>query len=150
MKIGLDDSHFMREAMKEAHKALEKDEVPIGAILVYENNIIARAHNQTITLSDVTAHAEMLVISSALTNYQLKNLEQCTLYVTLEPCPMCASAMYWAQIGRLVYATPDPKRGYTLYSPSLLHPKTSVTSKILSHEASLILKEFFLKLRKKN
>lgn len=150
MKIGLDDSHFMREALKEARKAFEKDEVPIGAILVYENKIIARAHNETITLSDVTAHAEMLVISSALTTYQLKNLEQCTLYVTLEPCPMCASALYWAQLGRLVYAAPDPKKGYTLYSPSLLHPKTSVTSQILSYEASSILKEFFLKLRKKN
>ncbi|MCX7696343.1 MAG: nucleoside deaminase, partial [Bacteroidales bacterium] len=97
----------------------------------------------------VTAHAEMLVISSALSNYQLKNLEQCTLYVTLEPCPMCASALYWAKLGRLVYAAPDPKRGFTIYSPSLLHPQTTVISNILLYEASSILKDFFLKLRKK-
>lgn len=141
------DNFFMKEALAEAQKAFELDEVPIGAVLVYQDKIIARSHNQTIHFHDPTAHAEMIVISSAMSTLQLKTLEQCTLYVTLEPCPMCASAMYWARLGKLIYATSDPKRGYTLFTPNLLHPTTIVEHGFLKNQAELLLKKFFQKKR---
>lgn len=133
----------MREALKEAHRALERDEVPVGAVIICEGKIIARAHNLTETLSDPTAHAEMQAITMATSQFGGKYLENCTLYVTMEPCSMCASALNWAQIAKIVYGAGDPKRGFSLYSPSLLHPKTEVISGILETECSVIVKDFF-------
>jgi tRNA(adenine34) deaminase len=137
------DEKFMREALKEAHRALERDEVPVGAVIICEGKIIARAHNLTETLSDPTAHAEMQAITMATSQFGGKYLENCTLYVTMEPCSMCASALNWAQIAKIVYGAGDPKRGFSLYSPSLLHPKTEVISGILETECSVIVKDFF-------
>jgi len=133
----------MREALKEAQRALERDEVPVGAVIVCEGKIIARAHNLTETLNDPTAHAEMQAITMATNTFGGKYLENCTLYVTMEPCSMCASALNWAQIAKIVYGAGDPKRGFSLYSPSLLHPKTEVVSGILDTECSVIVKDFF-------
>ncbi|MHC1690891.1 MAG: nucleoside deaminase [Bacteroidales bacterium] len=137
------DEKFMREALKEAQRALERDEVPVGAVIVCEGKIIARAHNLTETLNDPTAHAEMQAITMATNTFGGKYLENCTLYVTMEPCSMCASALNWAQIAKIVYGAGDPKRGFSLYSPSLLHPKTEVVSGILDTECSVIVKDFF-------
>ena len=137
------DEEFMREALKEAQRALERDEVPVGAVIVCEGKIIARAHNLTETLNDPTAHAEMQAITMATNTFGGKYLENCTLYVTMEPCSMCASALNWAQIAKIVYGAGDPKRGFSLYSPSLLHPKTEVVSGILDTECSVIVKDFF-------
>lgn len=137
----------MRIALNEAKQALEKDEVPVGAIVIANNTIIARAHNLTETLNDVTAHAEMQVITAAANSIGSKYLNDCTIYVTLEPCTMCAGALFWAQIGKLVYGASDPKRGYTLNAKSILHPKTDVVSGILAQEAEELLKEFFRKKR---
>ncbi|MDD2247600.1 MAG: nucleoside deaminase, partial [Proteiniphilum sp.] len=122
----LDDEYFMRQALQEAHKALEEEEVPIGAVIVINQRIIARAHNLTEMLNDVTAHAEMQAITAAANVLGGKYLTDCTLYVTVEPCPMCAGALRWAQISRIVYGAPDEKRGYSRISPYLLHPKTTV------------------------
>jgi tRNA(adenine34) deaminase len=133
----------MREALKEAQRALERDEVPVGAVIVCEGKIIARAHNLTETLNDPTAHAEMQAITMATNTFGGKYLENCSLYVTMEPCSMCASALNWAQIAKIVYGAGDPKRGFSLYSPSLLHPKTEVVSGILDTECSVIVKDFF-------
>ncbi len=141
------DERFMREALKEAQKAADKDEVPIGAIVVCQNQIIARAHNLTETLNDPTAHAEMQAITSATNYLGGKYLEQCILYVTVEPCPMCAGALFWAQVGRLVYGSQDSKRGFSLFEKSILHPKTVVTSGILKDECSTIVSNFFTKKR---
>jgi len=141
------DERFMREALKEAQKAADKDEVPIGAIVVCQNQIIARAHNLTETLNDPTAHAEMQAITSATNYLGGKYLEQCILYVTVEPCPMCAGALFWAQVGRLVYGSQDSKRGFSLFEKSILHPKTFVTSGILKDECSTIVSNFFTKKR---
>ena len=135
--------HFMRQALQQARLAAEKDEVPIGAIVVCRDQIIARAHNLTETLTDVTAHAEMQAITAAASYLGGKYLDQCTLYVTVEPCPMCAAALAWSQLGRLVYGASDPKRGYTRFTPSLLHPKTQVVSGILAEECGEIVTEFF-------
>ena len=143
MNLHYDDKYYMEVALKEAQKAFEMDEIPIGAVLVYQGKIIAKAHNLTMQLHDPTAHAEMIVISSVMSELQLKTLEECTLYVTLEPCPMCASAMHWSCLGKLVYATPDQKRGYSLFTPNLLHPKTQVEHGMLQEEAQLLLKKFF-------
>jgi tRNA(adenine34) deaminase len=140
--------YFMNEAMKEARKAFEKDEVPIGAVVVCNNTVIARAHNLTETLNDVTAHAEMQAITSAASYLGGKYLDQCSLYVTLEPCPMCAGALYWAQLGYLIYGASDEKRGYATRAPLLLHPKTQVVSGIMQDSASQLVKEFFAKKRK--
>ncbi len=140
--------YFMKEALKEAHKALVKDEVPIGAVVVCQNIIIARAHNLTETLTDVTAHAEMQAITAAAGYLGGKYLDQCTMYVTLEPCPMCAGALFWAQLESLVFGANDIKRGYSLYKTSLLHPKTKVVTGIFQHESSKLLKDFFAKRRK--
>ena len=139
---------FMREALKEAHKALEKDEVPVGAVIVADNRVIARAHNLTETLNDVTAHAEMQAITSAAAYIGGKYLKDCTLYVTLEPCMMCAGALYWAQITQIVYGATDSKRGFTLNPVSPLHPATSVTSGVLDAECAALLSDFFKKKRK--
>ena len=145
--IQQDHERFMREALHEALIALEAREVPIGAIVTVENRIIARAHNLTETLRDPTAHAEMQAITMASDYLGGKYLDMCTLYVTIEPCPMCAAALGWAQLKRLVYGASDPKRGYSLFSPSLLHPKTEVISGILKEECSNIVTDFFIKKR---
>ena len=135
--------YFMKEALKEAKKALEKDEVPIGAVIVCENRIIARGHNLTETLNDVTAHAEMQAFTAASGYLGGKYLNECTLYVTVEPCVMCAGAAFWTQLGTLVFGAEDPKRGYRLVDQQLLHPKTKVISDVLSAECGAILKTFF-------
>lgn len=139
----LDDQYFMRQALKEAQKAFEEGEVPVGAIVVADNRIIARAHNLTETLNDVTAHAEMQAITAAANVLGGKYLTGCTLYVTVEPCPMCAGALRWAQIARIVYGAPDEKRGYSQVSSFLLHPKTTVTQGVLAEECAQLLKRFF-------
>jgi tRNA(adenine34) deaminase len=140
--------YFMNEALKEAKIALEKDEVPIGAVVVCENRIIARAHNLTETLNDVTAHAEMQAFTAASGYLGGKYLGECTLYVTVEPCVMCAGAAFWAQLGTLVYGASDLKRGYTLVTQQLLHPKTKVISGILTSECSELMTSFFQTNRK--
>ena len=134
---------YMKEALKEAHKALEKDEVPIGAVIVCNGRIIARAHNLTEMLNDPTAHAEMQAITMATSYMGGKYLKDCTLYVTMEPCPMCAAALGWAQISKVVYGASDPKRGYSLFSPNLLHPKTAVEKGVMAEECGRIVTEFF-------
>lgn len=141
------DERFMREALKEAQMAAEKDEVPIGAVIVCQNQIISRAHNLTETLNDPTAHAEMQAITSATNYLGGKYIDQCTLYVTIEPCPMCAGGLYWAQVGRLVYGAEDPKRGYSTMNKNILHPKTEVTEGILKDECSKLVSTFFKKKR---
>lgn len=127
----------------EAKKAFEKDEVPIGAVVVCKGRIIARAHNLTEMLNDVTAHAEMQAITAAANNIGGKYLNDCTLYVTVEPCPMCAGAIGWSQLGKLVYGAEDEKRGYHRYAPDVLHPKTEVVSGVCADEATALMKEFF-------
>lgn len=134
---------YMKEALKEAYKALEKDEVPIGAVIVCNGRIIARAHNITEMLNDPTAHAEMQAITVATSYMGGKYLKDCTLYVTMEPCPMCAAALGWAQISKVVYGASDPKRGYSLFSPNLLHPKTVVEKGVMAEECGRIVTEFF-------
>lgn len=142
------DEKFMREALKEAQLAFEEGEVPIGAVVVCRGRLIARGHNMTERLHDPTAHAEMIALTSATEALGGKYLSGCTLYVTVEPCPMCAAALNWAQVSRIVWGAPDPKRGYSLFSPSLLHPKTEVTSGILQEECSRPVLEFFKNKRK--
>jgi tRNA(adenine34) deaminase len=137
------DILFMKEALKEAHKALEKDEVPIGAVVVCAGKVIARAYNLTETLNDATAHAEMQAITMATSTIGGKYLDKCTLYVTVEPCPMCAAALAWSQVKRVVYGAPDSKRGYSKFTPSLMHPKTEITSGILAEECSKMVTDFF-------
>ena len=146
--IIFDDEYFMREALKEAQKAFELDEVPVGAVIVCGDRIIARAHNLTEQLNDVTAHAEMQAYTSASEYIGGKFLEDCTLYVTLEPCVMCAGAAFWTRISRIVYGAGDEKRGYTLTDGSLLHPKTTVSKGMLEKECANLLKSFFEKKRK--
>ncbi|MBP1616287.1 MAG: CMP/dCMP deaminase zinc-binding protein [Bacteroidetes bacterium] len=143
----LNDEYFMRQAYIEAQKALEKEEVPIGCIIVSQGRIIARAHNLTETLNDVTAHAEMQAITAAANVLGGKYLKDCTLYVTVEPCPMCAGAIAWAQVSRIVYGAEDEKRGYMLYSPIILHPKTKVAQGVMQEDCSLLIKNFFKKKR---
>ena len=137
------DEQYMREALREAQAAAAEHEIPIGGVVVCGGRIIARAHNYTERLTDVTAHAEMQLIGMAADHIGGKYLDDCTLYVTVEPCPMCAAALAWAQLGRLVYAAPDPKRGSTLFTPSLLHPRTEVTAGILASEAAALMTDFF-------
>lgn len=143
-----DDLKFMQEAMREAREAAAEEEIPIGAVVVSRGRVIAKGHNMTERLHDATAHAEMIAITAATEAIGGKYLEGCTLYVTVEPCPMCAAAMNWSQLGRLVYGAPDPKRGYSLFSPSLLHPKTEVVSGILAEECSTLVSDFFKERRK--
>ena len=141
------DEYFMNEALKEARKAYDKDEVPVGAVIAANNTIIARAHNLTIGLNDVTAHAEMQAITSAENYLGSRYLTECTLYVTLEPCLMCAAATSWAQMGKIVYGADDPKAGYNRLGEKVLHPKTVVAKGILLNECSDILSKFFMKKR---
>lgn len=142
----LDHEYFMNIALNEANKAFESGEIPVGAVIVSQNVIIAKGHNQTELQEDVTAHAEMLALTAASNAIGSKYLKNCTLYVTLEPCVMCAGALYWAQIGQVVFGASDPKRGYRRYG-SLLHPKTKVVSGILESQSEELLKKFFLRLR---
>lgn len=141
------DEKYMRMALQEAQAALESDEIPVGAVIVCNNRIIARAHNLTETLCDVTAHAEMQAITAAANNMGGKYLTDCTLYVTLEPCTMCAGAIGWAQISRLVYGASDPRRGYSTLAPQALHPKAQVTTGILAEECQSLVQDFFRKKR---
>lgn len=143
-----DNERYMRLALNEAHIAADRGEVPIGAVIVCQGRVIARAHNLVETLSDPTAHAELQAITSATSAIGGKYLDQCTIYVTVEPCPMCAAALYWAQIKALVYGAPDPKRGYSTIDKSLLHPKTTVEKGILMAECSELVSSFFKKIRK--
>lgn len=143
-----DDFYFMKQAINEALVSLSKEEVPIGAIIVCEGKIIARGHNMTQQLNDTTAHAEMIAITSASNYLNSKYLSQCTLYVTLEPCLMCAGACSWAQVGRIVYGAKDSKKGYRTFCHDVFHPKTTVTSGINEEECSKLLTDFFLKRRK--
>lgn len=137
------DEQYMQEALREAQAAAAEREVPIGGVVVCGGRIIARAHNLTERLTDVTAHAEMQLIGMAAEYIGGKYLNDCTLYVTVEPCPMCAAALAWAQLGRLVYGAPDPKRGYSLFTPSLLHPRTEVTSGLLAPACAKLMTDFF-------
>ncbi len=141
------DEYFMREALKEAQKALEINEVPVGAIVACKNRIIARAHNQTEKLTDATAHAEMIAITAAANYLGSKYLNECTLYVTLEPCVMCAGALHWVQLQKLVFGASDPQRGYSLIDMPLLHPKTEVAKGIRADEAKKLIDKFFRRLR---
>lgn len=143
-----DDTYFMRKALDEAQVAFDMDEIPVGAVVVCQNRIIAGAHNLTERLCDVTAHAEMQAITAAANSLGGKYLTDCTLYVTLEPCVMCAGAIGWAQIGRVVFGAADDKRGYRRFAPETLHPKTEVTSGVLADACSALLREFFAKKRK--
>lgn len=138
-----DDEYFMREALKEAEKAFVADEVPVGAVIVCDNKIIARAHNLTERLNDVTAHAEMQAYTAAANYIGGKYLTDCTLYVTLEPCVMCAGASMWIQVKKIVYGAKDTKRGYSLMQQNVLHPKTTIVSGILENDCSDLLRKFF-------
>lgn len=144
------DAYFMNEALKQAETAFEKGEVPVGAVIVSNSKIIAKAHNQTETLTDSTAHAEILALTSAFDYFGAKYLPECTLYVTLEPCTMCAGALYWSQIGKLVIGAQDQKRGYlrlTKNNDSIIHPKTKLVESVLSEQCGKIVTQFFKKLR---
>ena len=133
----------MREALKEARLAMADGEIPIGAVVTWKDRIIGRGHNMTEKLHDTTAHAEMIAITAATEALGGKYLTDCTLYVTVEPCPMCAGALAWSQISRIVYGAPDPRRGYSLFTPSLLHPRTQAAGGVLSEECSTLMLEFF-------
>ncbi len=149
MEISFDDTYFMKKALQEAEAAFEKGEIPVGAIIVIDNRIIARAHNLTETLNDVTAHAEMQAITAAANFLGGKYLLNCTLYVTLEPCQMCAGALYWSQISNIVYGANDEQRGCTIMGTKL-HPKTKMKGGIMAEEASQLMKQFFIEKRNLN
>ena len=142
-----DDIRYMKMALDEAMCAYDNEEVPVGAVIVCKGRVIARAHNLTETLTDVTAHAEMQAITAAANHLGGKYLTDCTLYVTVEPCIMCAGALGWAQLGRLVYGAPDDKRGYRRFAPQALHPKTEVTASILESDCADLMKRFFTERR---
>ena len=141
------DEKYMRLALEEAKLAIEADEVPIGAIIVAGGRIVGRGHNLVETLVDVTAHAEIQAITAASSTIGGKYLNDCTLYVTVEPCPMCAGALAWSQIGRIVYGASDPKRGFSTISDNMLHPRTVITAGVLREECEALMKNFFAKLR---
>ncbi|MBR6441617.1 MAG: nucleoside deaminase [Bacteroidales bacterium] len=141
------DEYYMQQALREARAAFDEEEIPVGAVVVSGERIIARAHNQTERLQDVTAHAEMLAFTAAAAQMGAKYLTDCTLYVTLEPCVMCAGAAGWTQIGRIVYGASDPKRGFERLGRAMLHPKTEVTGGLLAEECEALLKQFFAKKR---
>ena len=143
----MNDTFYMKLAIEEANKAFVKNEIPVGAVVVSRGRIIARTHNMTEMLNDVTAHAEILAITSAANFLGGKYLNECTMYVSLEPCIMCAGALNWSKLGKLVYAASDSKRGYTSISENILHPKTEVLSGILKNESEKLLKSFFEKKR---
>lgn len=142
------DEKYMKDALREAGAAATEDEVPIGAVIVCRGRIIGKGHNMTERLNDPTAHAEMIAITAATEAMGGKYLNDCTLYVTVEPCPMCAGALAWSQIGRVVYGAPDPKRGFSNFTPSLMHPKTEVVSGILGDECGSLVSAFFKNKRK--
>ena len=137
------DEKYMMEALREAHLAADEGEIPIGAVIVWKGRIIGRGHNQTERLHDTTAHAEMLAITAASETMGGKYLTDCTLYVTVEPCPMCAGALAWSQVGRIVYGAPDQRRGFSLFSPSLLHPRTEAVGGVLQEECVQLMLDFF-------
>ncbi len=139
----LNDEYFMCQALNEAQKAFDKGEVPVGAVIVCQERIIARAHNLTETLNDVTAHAEMQAITAAANVLGGKYLTDCTLYVTLEPCPMCAGALLWSQIPRIIFGAEDVKKGYRLFNPSISHPKADIKSGVLADECASLITSFF-------
>lgn len=143
----MNDDFFMKQAYKEALKAYENDEVPVGAVIVANNKIISKGYNQVEMLTDNTAHAEIIALTAAFVNLGSKILEDCTMYVTIEPCAMCAGALKWARIGTLVYAATEPKSGYSIYKPSLLHKSTIVKKGVLENECSELMKKFFAKKR---
>lgn len=142
------DEKFMRMAIDEARKALAKREVPIGAVVVVGDRVVGRGHNLVETLADATAHAEMQALTAAMSTIGGKYLNQCTLYVTVEPCVMCGGAIAWSQLGRVVYGSADPKRGYSTFSERIMHPKTEVSSGVLSEECEALMRDFFSGLRK--
>lgn len=141
------DEKYMRLAIIEAQKALESDEIPIGAVIVVGDKVVGRGHNMVESLIDVTAHAEIMAITAAASTIGGKYLTDCTIYVTIEPCPMCAGALAWSQIGRVVYGAADPKRGYSRFGKEMLHPRTEVVSGVLSAECEELMNTFFAKLR---
>lgn len=137
------DEQYMLRALEQAQMADDRDEVPVGVVVVCQDRIIARGHNLTETLNDVTAHAEMQAVTAAANALGGKYLSDCTLYVTVEPCVMCAGALAWAQVGRIVYGAADPKRGYSVYAPEALHPRTQVTAGVLAEECGELMRQFF-------
>lgn len=141
------DDYYMHQALLQAQQAYDEGEIPVGAVVVANDRIIARAHNQTERLQDPTAHAEMLALTAAFNHLGAKYLPECTLYVTLEPCVMCAGAIHWAHLGRLVWAVDDPERGFRRYNDRILHPKTSVTTGVMALDARQLLQRFFKKIR---
>ena len=141
------DEYFMKQALNEAELALEEREIPVGAVIVCKNRIIAKAHNQAEKLQDITAHAEMLAITSAQNYLGSKYLNDCSLFVSLEPCNMCGGALYWSQIGRVMFAASDAKRGYSRTSKKIVHPKTLVESGLMASHAEILIEEFFKKMR---
>ena len=141
------DEKFMREALREAQAAGAEGEIPIGAVVVCRGRVIAKGHNMTECLSDPTAHAEMIAITAATEALGGKYLSDCCLYVTVEPCPMCAAALAWAQISRVVWGADDPKRGFSLFTPSLLHPRTETAKGVLADECSALVSTFFKAMR---
>jgi len=149
MDLAFDDAYYMKKALQEAETAFEKDEIPVGAVIVINDRIIARAHNLTELLNDVTAHAEMQAITAAANFLGGKYLQDCTLYVTLEPCQMCAGALYWSQISRIVYGASDEKRGFKVMGTQL-HPKTKIVGGILEQECSQLMRRFFIEKRNLN
>ena len=142
------DEYFMRLALKEAEMALSENEIPIGAVIVANGKVIARAHNQTETLHDVTAHAEMLAITAAANQLGGKYLSGCTLYVTVEPCVMCAGAIGWAQLSRIVYGCGEEKRGFLRFAPQALHPRATITAGVLENDCKAVMQDFFKRKRK--
>ena len=141
------DEHYMRRALDEARAAAQRGEVPVGAVVVCRDSIIARGHNLTETLNDVTAHAEMQAVTAAAGHLGGKYLNECTLYVTVEPCVMCAGALAWAQLSRIVYGASDPKRGFSVFASNALHPRTEVTKGVLAEECANLMKDFFQRKR---
>jgi tRNA(adenine34) deaminase len=139
----MDDTYYMKQALIEAKKAFDADEVPVGAVAVVGGRIIGRGYNLTETLNDATAHAEMMALTAAMNELGAKYLPECTLYVTVEPCVMCAGAMYWAKIARLVYGASEEKYGFTVKAPTSLHPKTEVVAGVMQEECAQLMKDFF-------
>lgn len=144
------DEHYMKQALREAELAYEEGEVPVGAVVVCQNKIIAKAHNQVQKLNDTTAHAEMLAITAAQNYLGAKYLDECSMYVTLEPCVMCGGALYWSQMANMFFAARDEKRGYSTISQKIIHPKTTVHFGILANESESLLNSFFDKMRRNN
>lgn len=143
----LTDEYFMQQALRQAEEAFEAEETPIGAVIVSQNRIIGKGRNETERLQDPTAHAEILAITAACSYLSSRLLTDCTLYVTIEPCPMCAGALRWAQLGRLVYGAPEPKTGYSRHQPGLLHPRTQVRAGVLAGDCAALMQTFFQRRR---